>query len=273
MKRLFRQLRNLGQGTAITAVLVGCGSGAENPTSDVKVTNGREVRESEYAATVLLVMETPEGQGICTGTFVNDSQLITAGHCVEGLDFADPAMYYVTQSGSSYKAIAKARSIRKNPSYSIDLGVSPYDVSVVDFAPNTAPATVAIASTSPRSGDTFTIVGYGNNENFLSGGELSGSGAGVKRAGSNRISSVSGGFINFVGVPGRRSGTSAGQLVSSGSGDSGGPLYVNGRLAGITSGGGLRPARDGSYAAVSFYVDLNNSSQRSFLQGALKSRR
>ncbi len=273
MKRIIKALSKVGTGVTITAVLVGCGSPQDTSRSAVKVTNGRDVRESDYAATVLLVMQLPEGQAICTGTFVNDSQVVTAGHCVEGLDETAPEMYYATKVNGSLKAVAKAVSYQRNPSYSIDLGVSPYDVSVITFPANTAPATVALATSSPRAGDTFTIVGYGNNENFLKSGELSGSGAGVKRAGSNTVSSVKDGFINFVGLPGRDSSTGTGKLVSSGSGDSGGPLYVNGRLAGITSGGGLRPARDGSYVAVSFYVDINNSSQRSFLARALKADR
>ena len=77
----------LGTGL-LASTLIGCGSAAQN--SETKVTNGREITESTYPSVVLLVMELAEGQAICTGTFVNDSQVISAGHCVEGLDPADP---------------------------------------------------------------------------------------------------------------------------------------------------------------------------------------
>ena len=54
-----------------------------------------------------------------------------------------------------------------------------------------------------------------------------------------------------------------GQLV--GQGDSGGPLFIRGRLAGITSGGGVYSTEDGSMMSLSKYVDLNSTMSRRFL--------
>ncbi len=259
----------LGTGL-LASTLIGCGTSAQN--SETKVTNGREIAESTFPSVVLLVMETAQGQGICTGTFVNDSQIISAGHCVEGLDPADPSLYVVTTNAQGeYVATAKAVSFKRHPSYNIRLGVSPYDVSVINFNADSAPATSAVATRSPTAGQTLTIVGYGNNVNeFDSWGQLTGSGAGTKRAGTNSVGSVTGGFINFNGLPEADGATTQGSLVSSGSGDSGGPLFVNGQLAGITSGGGLRSDGRGGYYATSKYVDVNSAYVKSFLSSQLK---
>jgi secreted trypsin-like serine protease len=259
----------LGTGL-LASTLIGCGSPAQN--SETKVTNGREITESTYPSVVLLVMELAEGQAICTGTFVNDSQVISAGHCVEGLDPADPSMYVVTKNAAGeYVATAKAVSFKRNPNYDISLGVSPYDVSVINFKAGSAPATSPLATRAPSAGDTLTIVGYGNNVNeFDRYGQLTGSGAGTKRVGTNKVGSVSGGFINFNGLPEADGYTTSGTLVSSGSGDSGGPLFVNGALAGVTSGGGLRSDGRGGYLATSKYVDVNSVYVKSFLASQIK---
>ncbi len=275
MKKTAQRMMLKLVGSALVATsLLGCGAISDS-ASESKVTNGREIDEATYPSVVLLVMNLPEGQAICTGTFVNDSQVITAGHCVEGLTAAAPEMYVVSKKiengAEKFYAVAKAISYKRNPKYNISLGVSPYDMSVVTFPANSAPATSRFATSAPRSGDSLTIVGYGNNVNsFDANGQLTGEGAGAKRFGSNTVGSVTGGFINFDGIA-EADGRTAGTLVSSGSGDSGGPLFVNGKLAGITSGGGLRSSADGSYYATSKYVDVNSSISRSFLATALKS--
>ncbi len=99
---------------------------------------------------------------------------------------------------------------------------------------------------------------------------MTGSGAGVKRAGTNSVGSVSGGFINFDGLPEADGETTPGTLVASGSGDSGGPLFVSGQLAGVTSGGGLPRDGRGGYYATSKYVDVNSVYVKSFLNSQLK---
>jgi hypothetical protein len=141
---------------------------------------------------------------------------------------------------------------------------------VIDFPADSAPAVSSVATRAPAAGQTLTIVGYGNNVNgFDNFGEQTGSGAGTKRAGTNRVDSVSGGFINFNGLPEADGVSTEGSLVSSGSGDSGGPLFVDGKLAGITSGGGLRSDGRGGYLASSKYVDINSVYVKSFLASAL----
>lgn len=263
----------------LASALIACGTAKQS--SETKVTNGKEISESTYPSVVLIVTVTAEGQGLCTGTFVNDAQMISAGHCVEGLDpdlepSADPAkkdfgLYAVAMGeDGQYFVKAQAVSFKRHPNYNIRLGVSAYDVSVIDFPADSAPAVSSVANRTPSAGQTLTIVGYGNNVNgFDNFGQQTGSGAGTKRVGTNRVGAVSEGFINFNGLPEADGVTTEGTLVSSGSGDSGGPLFVDGKLAGITSGGGLRRDGRGGYLATSKYVDINSVYVKSFVTKAL----
>ncbi|RZA25922.1 MAG: trypsin-like serine protease [Proteobacteria bacterium] len=244
--------------------------GTSNPSSsDVKVTNGVAISENVFPSAVLLMLETPEGQGLCTGTFVNDSQVVTAGHCVEGLSAKNPSVFYSTKINGELTPLAQAVSFKRNPRYSIELGVNPNDVAVINFPAGTAPATTPIASQTPRVGTEFTIVGYGNNANYNNAsGLLEGSGAGVKRQGRNTLEAIDNNMLSFVGLTGKetKSTYAKGELVASGEGDSGGPMFVAGKLVGVTSGGGLVKADDGvTDIAISFYVDLNNAVNKAFL--------
>lgn len=248
------------------------------------MTNGEEITDEEFSSVVFLIMQTPTKTGyltqsICTGTFVNDSQLITAGHCVEGLNSEEPELYFVRAEGLTedglpdYRPVAKADNFIRHPKYSIKLnnGVNRYDLSIVNFPEGTAYEYSDIATQTPETGAALTIVGYGNNQHYAtSSGEFVGSGAGIKRFGENVIHATSEGFISFVGVPEAMPEVAEGQLVASGSGDSGGPMFVNGELVGVTSGGGLAETEDGLIVSISHYVDLNSESSKSFMAAHLK---
>ncbi|RYZ57047.1 MAG: S1 family peptidase [Proteobacteria bacterium] len=273
MKTSKRVLLSLAPAVLALGFTTACGRSATE-ASAVKVTNGVAIAENTFPSTVLLVSMSAEGEAICTGTFINDSQVLTAGHCVEGLSKTKPSIYYATDKGGQMAAIAQAVSYVRNPKYSFAEGVSAHDISIINFPANTAPAVTALAESTPEVGEEFTIVGYGNNENYLSKGVLDGAGAGVKRAGKNFISSTDDGMITFAGLTGVETapvqGEKAGELVSSGAGDSGGPLLVKGKLAGITSGGGLSKTEDGLDVAISLYVDVNSAESRAFLATVVK---
>ncbi len=259
---------------ATTILASACGKDISPKSSQVKVTNGQDIAESDFPSVVLLVMVKNGQQSICSATFVNDHQVLTAGHCVEGLATEDPQLYFVERDAQGETSqVVKAERYRRNPNYSMSRnnGVNPSDLAVVTFPRATAPATTDIAAYRPDVGDSLTIVGYGNNRNYFeSNGQMSGSGAGEKRRGENIIRKNDSGFLTFYGVPESQEGIAEGQWVASGSGDSGGPMFVNGELVGVTSGGGLVRSEDGSLVAVSHYVDLNSSESRQFLARALE---
>jgi secreted trypsin-like serine protease len=255
--------------------MIACGS-AGNETSAVKVTNGIEIAETDYPSVVFIAAQTPEGLANCTATFVNDSQVVSAGHCVEGTSERSPAIYLVEQTivngRPQMRALAKAQRWYRDASYDINDGVGPLDLSVINFPANSAPATSAIAVVDPQVDDELTIVGYGNNRNYVDSlGQLSGSGAGKKRKGVNVVGNVSDdGMIQFIGVPSALSDVEAGRYALSGSGDSGGPLFIKGRLAGVTSGGGVGQTEDGQDIYISQYVNLRSASSQALLKKALK---
>jgi len=261
--------------TALSFQLIGCGS-AKPATSDVKVTNGIEIATTDYPSVVFIAAQTREGLANCTATFVNDSQAISAGHCVEGTSDRSPALYLVEQTmvngRPQMRALAKAQRWFRDAAYDINEGVGPLDLAVINFPANSAPATSDIAVTDPQIDDELTIVGYGNNRNFVDSlGQLSGSGAGKKRVGTNVVGNVSeDGMIQFIGVPESFSDVEAGNYALSGSGDSGGPLFIKGRLVGVTSGGGVGKTEEGQEFYISQYVNLRSKSSQALLQKALK---
>ncbi len=275
--------KNLGILSATLLIVTACGQQGQNgvSSSNTKVTNGTAIGESKFPSVVMLYLLGAAGEaGICTATFVNDHQVISAGHCVEGQDTKKPTMYYVKHSVDeagkpSMKIGARAISYVRNPAYKIDgddNGINGNDVSVIDFPANTAPAVSEIAAKAPASGDDLTIVGYGNNETYLDMyNQLSGDGAGSKRYGTNKVREISEeGMILFVGVLGQVEGLESGSLVSAGAGDSGGPMFVNDKLVGVTSGGGMAKLKDSEqYIGVSRYVDLNSTVSKTFLDAHL----
>lgn len=274
MRMTFGQaVTKVSTAASLSIILTACGVESDSIHSNLDVTNGIEISEETYASVVLLVSVTEEGQSICTATFVNDQQVVTAGHCVYDLDPNEPSLYYVhlNEQGEGEYSV-KAKSFAINPDYdmTVNNGVNPQDLAVVTFPEDTAPAVSQISFKTPAVGSELTIVGYGNNRNYMEeNGKLSGSGAGTKRVGDNILRANSSGFLSFYGLPEANGVVEAGEQSASASGDSGGPMIVGNRLVGVTSGGGLSQGSGDSLIKVSHYVDLNSPESRRFLSSAL----
>ncbi|MFW7379793.1 MAG: trypsin-like serine protease [Oligoflexus sp.] len=279
-KKVFHRLVTAGSFGILTASAFtsGCGSQklGQNP-SQLQITNGFEIQDDEFPAVVLLLTEGATGTRICTGTFVNDHQVVTAAHCVAGLTNRMPALYYAQtvsdNDGISYMVRSQARRYVIHPLYeaSAQPEIHPHDVAIVDFPISTAPAAANLSPQSPKFDSIVTIVGFGDEQSYLDkNGVQSGEGAGVKRFGTNKVQSLENGMMSFAGLPEKDEHLGIGQWAASGSGDSGGPLFYDGKLAGITSGGQLVQGTHGEWIAYSHYVDVTQAVNYAFLQENLR---
>ena len=260
-------------GLLTASFMTACGKD-ESGLADLKVTNGVQITNHEFPSVVLLMLE---GRNICTGTFVNDSQIVTAAHCVYGLNTNNPDIKIVEplQSGGRTRYIEKARALNfvKNPNYRMrdNNGVNHSDLAIINFPMGTSDHDRSIAAIPPEVDQEITIVGYGNNQNFIDqNGQQSGKGAGTKRVGTNFVRMLDDGMIVFLGLTEAIGDVERGEFSASGSGDSGGPLFVDGQLAGVTSGGGVARTESGQEISVSKYVDLNSEESQDFLRRYLR---
>lgn len=184
--------------------IISCGPQSD---SDLKIVNGLEVPEETHPAVFWL--------GNCTGTFVSDNTLLTAAHCI----------------GSSNTVRIRRRinatslKVKVHPKTQVTGRLGAYDIAVVVFPDNTAPAVVSVKTSPVKPGDEALFVGYGRNS--------SSGGSGVKRVGRNKVRSIDGG--KTIVSSRSTSNPNSGEDVSVAPGDSGGPLFINGAIAGITS--------------------------------------
>ncbi|MFW7379972.1 MAG: trypsin-like serine protease [Oligoflexus sp.] len=245
---------------ALAGLTAACGGEAPKEGSKIKITNGMEIPNGEFPSVVLLY-DAAAGS-ICTGTFVTETIVLTAAHCsmsgrVDSDGNVDMTMSIIEITDAANKeaeVVGTSTKVVRNPQWDRNgKNVNRYDLGLVYFERGVARAVSEIASKPARSGDQFTIVGFGLSSNDQST-------AGIKRMGENRVSSMSGGFIQFTGKSGTTNGD--GTDSSAGSGDSGGPLFINGELAGVTSGGGW----GGFGRTRSLYVDVHSDTSKEFLK-------
>lgn len=244
------------------SLTVSCGKLQTQDQSSLKVTNGTEISNSEFPAVVLLYDE--KVGSICTGTFVTETIVLTAAHCTMGGELGengvvDHELKIIELDKSeekSAKLVATSSKVIRNPLWdAAGRNVNRYDLGLVFFEPGVSKGIRRISRDPAEVGDEFTIVGFGLNTSNPSDS----SSAGIKRKGVNLVSEVSGGFLQFVGKNKTTNGD--GSDVAAGSGDSGGPLLINGEIAGVTSGGGW----GGFGRTRSLYIDIHSDTSREFL--------
>jgi hypothetical protein len=220
------------------------------PPSAVKITHGVAIPEARYPSVVLLAMRVGDGlTATCTATFVNHHQALTAAHCLGQLDPKQPDIYHAVPEEKGLRRLTKALSFAVHPK-SDKKSVNMYDLAVVNFPLETAPAVSPIIDRQPREKEKVLLVGYGEFE----------AGAGAKRYGKNEIAAFQEELITIAGVPGETEG-----MQSPAFGDAGGPLFIQEMLTGVTSGGNVVSNEEGA-EVISNFVNLAHPESVAFLK-------
>lgn len=197
---------------------------AAEATAVPRIING--VPTSAFPAVAALEIWTSTGVGLCTGTLVSRSVLLTAAHCVADAPFAIGAFFFPNGSTQTVYAVV---GYAIHPEFNFpaaDLAMLLLEAPVVGITP------VPLAARKPRPRALGTIVGYGQDEV----GNM-----GLKQMGTIRLARCPR-RVPALDLPSGALARSVCWRTRPGEqdtchGDSGGPLLIGATLAGVTSGG------------------------------------
>jgi hypothetical protein len=221
-------------------------------TATLSLVNGLE--SSEHPAVGLFLrlnsMRTL-AVGACTGTFVDSTTMITSAHCVDASE--NGGVIFVpgeapNLSNPNFKSVSALKVFHLGLTHEdfVDgdssVEVRAKDLAVVVFPEGTAPGVAGLAAARPAPGSRVTMVGYGSTQWVDAVGTST---TPRKRVGTNLVQSVSGeGFsdlfvdVGFVSAEESDAKAVDGSAAMASRGDSGGPILMNGMIAGVASQAG-----------------------------------
>ena len=234
-----RRTMYMGAGLGLLACNVQSLQKYKDSNSSPLVTDGVEISTSEFPSVVRLDL----GDALCTGTFISSTTVITAAHCLESRNVV------------FFNRIPSSKLV-KNSAYSRN-SLSD-DIGIAIFPQGTAPDQTNLLGRSPKPGESATIVGYGNSF-YNTPFDEKGVGAGIRRKGLNTVHRLNGEIVSLKANP-----TAESRSIC-GSGDSGGPLLIEGKIAAVTSARTLDRS-----PPECLYVDLSGRRSQIFLQNAAR---
>ena len=231
------------------AFTVGCANEAYS-TSSIPTASGRfSSITNNYPGVVMVIL--PAGQGLCSGAIVSAHAVLTATHCL-----LSAGTYTVRSNNGDFMTSHVVHTGNGSVNDVSDIGLLIFDdVTLTNFNDE-----IYSIADGANVGEAVTVVGFGctSVETRV--------GAGVKREGTNTISSK-GDYLVLLTPMANTARAIIGDANQAGTcfGDSGGPLFVNnnGRLeiAGVTHAGGTY----GKYYVSEFTDVADNSNNRAFL--------
>lgn len=204
----------------------------KNEESIIHVTNGAAIDNDEYPAVVRISL----GNSSCTASFLSEDVLLTAAHCVRN------------------KTFPKEIRVLAHPLYATS-SANRVDLALIKFSDKKSAHHLQISSRPPKAKEKITIVGFGLSD------AQDKTTAGVKRKGNNVLGSRENGLLMFSGVV--RGSAEDGKESASASGDSGGPMLLDGQQVGVTSAGVVK-----GDTKFSIYVDLHSEDSKEFFRQA-----
>ena len=222
----------------LIAIVLSAACGRPGSGSRTQVYNGTPQTGLSAVVQVNTIL-LDETMGTCTGTFISNSVLVTAAHCLKGATSV-VAMVEGTPRSATGFAI--------HPHWVDDGAHRAWDVGIVTFPGGTSSVSSQICMSLPPLNEEVILAGFGE---FLPGQPLDGS----LRMGLNRIHDVQNNVIIV------RGNIYQGQALT-GPGDSGGSLISDFCVRGVLSGGIHDPETG---AGISLFASLGNPLLRDFI--------
>jgi len=234
-----------------------------------------------YSGVAKLFIDTNSGTFLCTGTVIGGTSILTAGHCLTAAGTGNVIANTVTAiltDGISTQTLVSSNFV-VHPTWNGDVG-NTTDLAVLNFSSAFASwvTRYTLYNTNNELGQTFNVAGYGKTGSNY-GPAVEGTQGGVLRQGQNVWERLNNqmflGWTNDNLVMDFDNGTANNDAfgriygmfntglglneVTVAGGDSGGPSFLNGQLAGVTSFGFTLTANGGLIAPDCDGINTNST--------------